>query len=170
MNHIALSELERARYYMVEQQIRPWNVSDEKVLQALVEVQRERFVPSSLRSSAFSDTELPLIINAVDALPKGGKITVNTYDDKAAGDSASGARQNGDSYVVAEVADSGTGIPADVLPHLFTPFYTTKSNGQGIGLTMVRDILVNHGFDFSLTSGDSHTNFTIELQPKNQVL
>ena len=66
MNHIALSELERARYYMVEQQIRPWNVSDENVLQALVAVQRERFVPPSLRSSAFSDTELPLIINAVD--------------------------------------------------------------------------------------------------------
>ncbi|WP_161888047.1 sensor histidine kinase [Pontibacter russatus] len=64
------------------------------------------------------------------------------------------------------ISDNGTGIPSDVLPHLFTPFYTTKSNGQGIGLTMVRDILVNHGFDFSLTSGDNHTDFLIKLQPK----
>lgn len=64
------------------------------------------------------------------------------------------------------ISDSGPGIPADVLPHLFTPFYTTKSNGQGIGLTMVRDILVNHGFDFSLTSGEGQTRFTIKLLPK----
>lgn len=64
------------------------------------------------------------------------------------------------------ISDNGTGIPTDVLPHLFTPFYTTKSNDQGIGLTMVRDILVNHGFDFSLTFGDGQTSFTIKLQPK----
>ncbi|MBF9254515.1 HAMP domain-containing protein [Pontibacter sp. 172403-2] len=62
------------------------------------------------------------------------------------------------------ISDNGSGIPEQVRPHLFTPFYTTKKQGQGIGLTLVRDILVNHGFTFSLTSGNnSCTTFTINL-------
>lgn len=62
------------------------------------------------------------------------------------------------------ISDNGEGIPEQVRPHLFTPFYTTKKNGQGIGLTMVRDILVNHGFTFSLTSGNnSCTIFTLNF-------
>lgn len=61
------------------------------------------------------------------------------------------------------ISDSGGGIPEDVQPQLFTPFYTTKNSGQGIGLTMVRDILVNHGFDFSLRSNGSHTSFVIRF-------
>lgn len=66
MNIHALSELERARYYMIEQQIRPWHLSDENVLAALFEVKRERFVPPSMEGSAFSDTELPLIVDGID--------------------------------------------------------------------------------------------------------
>ncbi|WP_276497247.1 sensor histidine kinase [Pontibacter litorisediminis] len=62
------------------------------------------------------------------------------------------------------ITDSGGGIPAEVQANLFTPFYTTKANGQGIGLTMVRDILVNHGFGFSLSSENSHhTTFRIRF-------
>ncbi|WP_162055150.1 sensor histidine kinase [Pontibacter pamirensis] len=63
------------------------------------------------------------------------------------------------------ITDNGEGIPKDVQQHLFTPFYTTKNNGQGIGLTMVRDILINHGFTFSLSSEADLTSFTIKLQP-----
>ncbi|MDX5480791.1 MAG: PAS domain-containing protein [Hymenobacteraceae bacterium] len=66
------------------------------------------------------------------------------------------------------ITDNGGGIPEQVKPHLFTPFYTTKANGQGIGLTMVRDILMNHGFTFSLSSnGSGHTTFTINLLAKS---
>lgn len=66
MNVTALSEIEQARFNMVEQQIRPWDVLDHKVLQALFTVRRERFVPSGMQALAFSDVELPLNINAVD--------------------------------------------------------------------------------------------------------
>ncbi|MDS1139249.1 protein-L-isoaspartate O-methyltransferase [Pusillimonas sp. SM2304] len=66
MNVTALSEIERARFNMVEQQIRPWEVLDTRVLQALFEVQRERYVPAPMQGLAFSDVELPLIINSVD--------------------------------------------------------------------------------------------------------
>lgn len=51
---------EKARYLMVEQQIRPWDVLDQTVLQLLLEVKREDFVPASLRDVALVDVELPL--------------------------------------------------------------------------------------------------------------
>lgn len=63
----ALSELELARYYMVEQQIRPWYVEDDRVLEALYAIAREEFVPSTLKGMAFADSEVPLIIGEVDS-------------------------------------------------------------------------------------------------------
>ena len=49
-----------------------------------------------------------------------------------------------------EIADSGPGIPEDARPLLFTPFFSTKRDGRGLGLTLLREILVQHGFDFGL--------------------
>jgi len=66
MNASTLPDVEQARFNMVEQQIRPWDVLDEKVLAALFQVRRELFVPPALRALAFSDLEIPLEINAVD--------------------------------------------------------------------------------------------------------
>jgi signal transduction histidine kinase len=78
-----------------------------------------------------------ILKNAVEALPaEGGSVTIR------AGSSA------GEGYV--EVEDTGPGISDDARPHLFTPFFTTKQNGQGIGLTMVQEILRRHGFGYTL--------------------
>src|SRR5690606_8196091 len=66
MNAPTLSEVEQARFNMVEQQIRPWDVLDTDVLQALFDVPRERFVPTNMQSLAFSDTDLPLVVNSID--------------------------------------------------------------------------------------------------------
>ncbi len=52
--------IEQARFNMIEQQIRPWNVLDQDVLDALVVVKREEFVPAAYKSLAFVDTEIPL--------------------------------------------------------------------------------------------------------------
>ena len=52
--------LEQARHNMIEQQIRPWDVLDNDVLQTLVAVRREAFVPAAYQSLAFVDTEIPL--------------------------------------------------------------------------------------------------------------
>lgn len=48
------------------------------------------------------------------------------------------------------IADNGSGITEEENEQLFSPFFSTKKDGQGIGLTMVREILLNHGFEFSL--------------------
>jgi len=52
------------------------------------------------------------------------------------------------------IRDSGPGIPPDVLPLLFTPFFSTKRNGRGLGLTLVQEILSAHGFGFRLGPGE----------------
>jgi len=66
MNASTLPDVEQARFIMVEQQIRTWEVLDPRVLAALLEARRERYVPIDRRPLAFSDLELPLIINGVD--------------------------------------------------------------------------------------------------------
>jgi protein-L-isoaspartate(D-aspartate) O-methyltransferase len=66
MNKSTSPDVEKARFNMVEQQIRPWEVRDPKILQALFDVRRECFVPPSMRALAFFDLEIPLKINGVD--------------------------------------------------------------------------------------------------------
>jgi len=60
------------------------------------------------------------------------------------------------------IADTGGGIIDADIPGLFSPFFSTKKDGQGIGLTLVREIMLNHGFEFSLkTVAERQTEFTI---------
>ncbi len=62
------------------------------------------------------------------------------------------------------IADNGKGIAENDVDQLFSPFFSTKKDGQGIGLTLVREILVNHGFEFSLkTVSKNCTEFRIHL-------
>lgn len=62
------------------------------------------------------------------------------------------------------IRDNGQGISDEQAEKLFTPFYSNKAHGQGIGLTLSREILLNHGFEFSLRTGeDGWTAFTIHL-------
>lgn len=70
MTNPTLSPLELARFNMIEQQIRPWNVLDTRVLQLLSEVKREDFVPAEHKSLAFGDFELPLAEGSSMLAPK----------------------------------------------------------------------------------------------------
>ena len=93
-----------------------------------------------------------LITNAVQAMPSGGKLSINSYRDK--------------SDVVVEVQDTGEGIPDDVKAKLFTPLFTTKSKGQGFGLAVVKRVTeaMNGTVTFESESGKG-TKFMVRLPP-----
>lgn len=98
---------------------------------------------------------LNLVVNARDAMPDGGRITVRTR--AARSDEHPGGR-------VLEVQDTGKGIPAGILPHLFQPFFTTKAPGQGtgLGLATVHSIVDAAGGLVRVASTvDQGTMFTI---------
>lgn len=61
------------------------------------------------------------------------------------------------------ITDNGAGIAKGYAEQLFSPFFSTKKDGQGIGLTLVREILLNHGFEFSLNTESGLTKFSIVL-------
>jgi two-component system nitrogen regulation sensor histidine kinase NtrY len=61
------------------------------------------------------------------------------------------------------ITDTGKGITEEESFELFSPFFSTKKDGQGIGLTLVREILLNHGFEFSLKTIKSKTVFAISF-------
>jgi len=99
-----------------------------------------------------------LALNARDAMPEGGELCVRLSRTEAAPSpiEGSGAALNeellaaetpGREWVCLAVSDTGTGIPPDVLPHIYEPFFTTKSRGAGtgLGLSQVYGIVKQHG-------------------------
>ena len=80
---------------------------------------------------------LNLAINAVQAMPSGGKLTISTALRKP------GRRST--SMLEVRFRDTGVGIPAQELKNLFIPFYTTKDKGTGLGLPISQRIIENHG-------------------------
>ena len=75
---------------------------------------------------------LNLVLNAMEAMPDGGQLCVST------------SRTGNPSGVSVSFADTGPGIASDALPHIFDPFYTTKSEGLGLGLYITRSIVEEH--------------------------
>lgn len=62
------------------------------------------------------------------------------------------------------ISDTGKGIPVEIAADIFSPFFSTKKDGQGIGLTLIREILLNHRFVFTLeTSTPGRTDFSIRF-------
>ena len=108
-----------------------------------------------------------LAVNARDAMPGGGTLTMETYPVSAAD-----VRQMGNEfmppadYCALKVSDTGTGIPADVLPKIFEPFFTTKDVGKGTGLglsTVYGIIKQSAGYIFAESKPGQGTSFFIYL-------
>ncbi|WP_289075544.1 ATP-binding protein [uncultured Bacteroides sp.] len=96
----------------------------------------------------FEQVLVNIIKNAAESIGECGDIYIRTTD----------------SPVTLEIADTGKGINREVEAKLFSPFFSTKPNGQGIGLIFIREVLTKHGCTFSLrTYSDGLTRFRISF-------
>lgn len=100
----------------------------------------------SMDTSLFEQVLINIIKNATESIDANGKIFIRTSA----------------SPLMLEIGDTGKGISKEVETKLFTPFFSTKPNGQGIGLIFIREVLMKHGYTFSLrTYPDGITRFRI---------
>ncbi|HYH65631.1 MAG TPA: PAS domain-containing protein, partial [Urbifossiella sp.] len=108
-----------------------------------------------------------LSVNARDAMPLGGRLAVRTRAvSLAAGAAQDGVAVGAGAYALLEVADTGTGMSADVRGHLFEPFFTTKGQGKGtgLGLATVYGIVKQSGGHVEVETGSGRgTTFRVYL-------
>jgi two-component system NtrC family sensor kinase len=116
---------------------------------------------------------LALIINAIDAMPRGGSLWIETRQIEGKttdGKTIDGKTPNDAPQIEILVRDDGTGIAPDVLPHIFEPFLTTKESGRGVGLGLAisRGIVERHNGHIGVQSELSRgTTFTITLPTRD---
>jgi two-component system NtrC family sensor kinase len=113
------------------------------------------FAPAAALSPVMGNADqlrqvfLNLILNAIEAMPGGGTLTVRT--------------NAGGTAALIEIQDTGTGIPDDIRPRLFEPFFTSKPNGTGLGLSISAHIVTQHGGRIEVTSDAHGSTFQIAL-------
>jgi two-component system, NtrC family, nitrogen regulation sensor histidine kinase NtrY len=91
-----------------------------------------------------------LVLNAMDAMPDGGTITLRT--------------SQADGQAIVQVSDTGTGLTPEEVERIFTPYYTSKKHGTGLGLAIVQSVISDHGGRISVQSQPGKgTTFVIEL-------
>jgi two-component system NtrC family sensor kinase len=95
-----------------------------------------------------------IVLNAADAMPNGGTITIATH------------ASHGDPYVQAQFGDTGVGIPEKDLHRIFDPFFTTKGDkrGTGLGLAVSYGVIERHHGQIEVQSEEGKgTTFTVKL-------
>jgi signal transduction histidine kinase len=92
---------------------------------------------------------LNLVVNSIHAMPHGGALRIT-------------ANRDADNRIRIDIADTGIGIGADVLPKIFEPFFTTRATGSGLGLAVVKKIVSAHSATIDVQSRPGHgTCFTL---------
>jgi signal transduction histidine kinase len=116
-----------------------------------VERQYERSLPRlKAEDGALEEVWTQLVLNAVQALGEGGgRVRLRTWAEPA--------------RVVVEISDDGPGIPKDLMPRIFEPFFSTKPQAAGLGLDVSRRIVERHGGDLRVLSEPGGTRVQVRL-------
>ncbi|MBF2035666.1 MAG: PAS domain S-box protein [Leptolyngbyaceae cyanobacterium T60_A2020_046] len=138
-----------------------------KSIQIVTDIPVDTLWPVLADATQLQQVFMNLCVNACDAMPNGGSLTLSASNFVA--DAAFAQRtldaQEG-RYLVVAIADNGIGIPPENLEYIFDPFFTTKSIGQGtgLGLSTVLGIVKNHGGFVQVSSQVDHgTEFRVYL-------
>lgn len=138
VNNILKGTLNLMSYELKEQNISVSKVFSEKVPEIKADGEKLKQV------------FLNIILNAIQAMPDGGKLLLKTAVD--------------DGYVIVTIDDTGRGIPGDVKKKLFEPFFTTREEGLGLGLCITKRIVENHKGSIKIDSEvGKGTKVTIKL-------
>ncbi|WP_127533419.1 PAS domain S-box protein [Paenibacillus kobensis] len=95
---------------------------------------------------------LNLTLNGLEAMPSGGELSIKTYSEH--------------DLIVMEIRDQGTGMREEVLEKLGTPFFSTKINGTGLGLSVCYGIAARHDAEIKVTSSEQGTTFSIQFKQR----
>ena len=116
-------------------------------------------------ASQLEQVVLNLVTNARDSMPRGGRLSVQTTDVELSDGQARGQLDAARGpYVRIAVSDTGGGIPAEALPHVFEPFFTTRQGGTGLGLATCYGIVKQSGGHITVHSTlDQGTTFVVYL-------
>src|SRR5262252_2467424 len=149
INHIVTDLLQTARPHPPKVRKSDLNITVEHA----VMLGRQQALAKGIEISLHKDPSLPeiehdsdqihqvllnLLLNSLQAIDRHGKVAVTL--------------SRRDSTAVVEVTDNGRGIPAENLPNIFRPFYTTKGDGTGLGLSLARRIVEDHHGRINVTS------------------
>lgn len=127
----------------------------------------------SLDRELFKQALLNLLLNAQQAMPTGGELTIQAKHLVECASSVCAVDSHDDRQAVIELSiiDTGKGMTAEVAARIFKPFFSTKAGGTGLGLPMARKIIEAHGGSIEVQSEVGHgTKFTIRLaalQPRD---
>jgi two-component system cell cycle sensor histidine kinase/response regulator CckA len=123
--------------------------------------------PVKVDLSQFEQVIVNLAVNARDAMPEGGRLTVRTANVSAGGGAAANRKgMPAADYVLVEVNDTGTGIPPEIIDKVFEPFFSTKEVGKGTGLglsTVYGIVKQTGGFVYVDSETGKGTTFSIFL-------
>lgn len=109
----------------------------------------ERYPEILIDKDKLKQALLNIIINAIEAMPGGGDINIKI--------------KNKDDYLKISIRDTGPGIPKEQHDNVFNLFYSTKSGGTGVGLTITQNIIQAHGGNIRFKNLEKGTEFIIDL-------